>query len=408
MVPSVDPDTGDLTWEKNSEVPPEAVNIKGPVGPQGPMGPTGPQGPAGPGSGDMLEDTYDPSGKHQDIFAYTDDAVKNIKAEHVTFEDGETFEEKLASGELRGQEGATGPAGPAGPAGPQGADGTPGADGKDGSPGPAGADGITWRPTVSGDGEISWTQDSSGDAPEAVNIRGPQGPAGPKGSDGAAGAPGKDGAAGTPGKDGAAAGFGTPTATVDAGTGTPSVTVTAEGADTEKVFHFKFAGLKGETGKQGPAGPTGPQGPTGTAGTNGKDGAAGATGPAGPNKVGTDTATTFSGLLKGDGSKVVQAVAGTDYATPEQVNKKADKPTIQTVKLVSSGWTENAQTVTCTGIVTDETAQIVDISPAVGGFKAYMDAGIYVSAIAADKLTFTCDTAPGEDVTVYVSIQNVR
>lgn len=59
---------------------------------------------------------------------------------------------------------------------------------------------------------------------------------------------GEDGAPGTPG---AAAGFGTPTATVDANVGTPSVTITASGPDTAKVFSFAFTNLKGEPGSGG-------------------------------------------------------------------------------------------------------------------------------------------------------------
>ena len=69
--------------------------------------------------------------------------------------------------------------------------------------------------------------------------------------------------AGTPGPAGAAAGFGNPTATVDAETGTPSVTVTASGPDTAKVFAFAFHNLKGEPGAAGARGPEGPQGPAG-------------------------------------------------------------------------------------------------------------------------------------------------
>ena len=102
--------------------------------------------------------------------------------------------------------------------------------GPQGEPGEDGADGVTFTPTVSSAGVISWTNDGGLPNPESVNIKGPAGQNG------------------TNGQDGAAAGFGTPTATVDANVGTPSVTVTASGPDTAKVFSFAFSNLKGEPG----------------------------------------------------------------------------------------------------------------------------------------------------------------
>ena len=59
---------------------------------------------------------------------------------------------------------------------------------------------------------------------------------------------GIQGPQGEKGDTGDAAGFGTPTATVGTSTGTPSVTVTASGSDTSKVFSFQFDGLKGDPG----------------------------------------------------------------------------------------------------------------------------------------------------------------
>lgn len=91
---------------------------------------------------------------------------------------------------------------------------------------------------------------------------------GPKGDTGETGPQGPQGAQGATGATGPAAGFGTPTASVDGTAGTPSVTVTASGPDTEKIFAFAFHNLKGEKGDTGATGPQGPQGPAGTMSTS--------------------------------------------------------------------------------------------------------------------------------------------
>ena len=171
----------------------------------------------------------------------------------------------------KGSNGGDGVKGPKGDKGDQGATGPTGAQGPQGPTGPTGPAGE----------------------------RGPQGPAGADGKDGARGPEGPQGPAGAPGadgKDGAAAGFGTPIVNTDNvnAVGTPSVSVSASGPNTAKIFTFTFANLKGEpgangkdgapgaNGKDGAAGERGPQGLPGPAGANGKDGAPGPQGEKGP------------------------------------------------------------------------------------------------------------------------------
>lgn len=153
--------------------------------------------------------------------------------------------------------------------------------------------------------------------------QGPVGPAGPKGATGETGPAGAAGAKGdigpqgprgATGATGAAAGFGAPTATIDNATGVPSVTVTASGEDTAKVFAFAFknlkgekgdqgpagaAGAKGDTGETGPAGPTGPAGAKGDTGAKGEPGAAGAKGDAGASVTAINLVKDASGAITG-------------------------------------------------------------------------------------------------------------
>ena len=103
----------------------------------------------------------------------------------------------------------------------------------------------------------------------ATGPKGDKGDTGATGATGATGPKGDTGPRGPKGETGAAAGFGTPTATVDANVGTPSVTITASGANTAKVFNFAFKNLKGQKGDTGPRGPQGEQGPRGETGATG-------------------------------------------------------------------------------------------------------------------------------------------
>lgn len=81
----------------------------GPQGETGPQGPIGPQGPAGAGSGDMLANVYDPQGKAQDVFAYTDDAryEANVYTQGVRDNLTEYFNQQISSVRTTAQNAAT-------------------------------------------------------------------------------------------------------------------------------------------------------------------------------------------------------------------------------------------------------------------------------------------------------------
>lgn len=153
-------------------------------------------------------------------------------------------------------------------------------------------------------------------------------------------------------------------------------------------------GAKGDTGPEGPQGEQGPQGPPGPAGADGQDGAQGPQGPAGPNEVSTTTTTNITGLLKGNGSTVQQAVAGMDYAKPSNAVYAT---------LLATGWTFDMvndtgaatrvvpepgttgayqQTVSVAGIAENSTA-IVSLSPL--ATAAQFQAAVPLQLIAVEQ-----------------------
>lgn len=79
-----------------------------------------------------------------------------------------------------------------------------------------------------------------------------------------------------------------------------------------------------------------------------------------------------------------------------------------TVILPASGWgSSKTQTVTVSGVLADETEQLITPTPALASQEAYYNAGIRCTNQAADSLTFTAQTVPTDDLTVYVTIQEV-
>ena len=80
-------------------------------------------------------------------------------------------------------------------------------------------------------------------------------------------------------------------------------------------------------------------------------------------------------------------------------------PEYVTISLSASGWSSNTQTVTVSGVSATETAQLITPTPAIASQSAYYEAGIMCTGQAANSLTFTCQTVPTSNLTVYVVIQ---
>lgn len=101
-------------------------------------------------------------------------------------------------------------------------------------------------------------------------------------------------------------------------------------------------------------------------------------------------------------------VAETPTASNQPTSKAyvdSKSPTPFPVTLTTSGWSSNTQTVTVPGVVASETAQLITPIPANASRSAYYEAGIMCTGQAANSLTFTCQTVPTSNLTVYVVIQ---
>ena len=85
-------------------------------------------------------------------------------------------------------------------------------------------------------------------------------------------------------------------------------------------------------------------------------------------------------------------------------------PKLVSVTLTASGWdsTAKTQTATVTGVLDDETKQLITPTPALASQAAYYATGILCTGQAAGSLTFTCKEVPTADLTVYVVIQEVE
>ena len=116
--------------------------------------------------------------------------------------------------------------------------------------------------------------------------------------------------------------------------------------------------------------------------------------------------------------EVSDAVSSHNSATDAHADKFAAvnaaignlTPSACKVTLTASGWdsTAKTQSATVSGVLEDESKQLIMPMPAGTSMSAYNEAGIQMTAQAANTVTFTADTVPTADVEVWVVVQNVN
>lgn len=402
----------------------------------------GPQGPQG--NGLTIKYTYDTLGE---LEAAVPSPERGMNAyigtgapyDVYTYTQTSSGNQWTNGGPLQGPAGATGPAG-VGISSINRTGGTGAAGSLD-----------TYTVTLSDGSSYRFTVQNGSNG--ATGPQGPQGEPGPKGDTGDQGPQGDTGPQGAKGDPGVAAGFGNVSATVDDATGTPYVDVDTSGPDTALNISFAFhnlKGSKGDTGEQGPSGETGPQGETGPRGEKGETGPAGADGgyysPAVDSSGNLNWTPSKSGMPSVDGANIRgpqgpsgengaqgpqgdQGPAGAN-ATINGVNaltlevtggltgsqsgntytisgeNLATKPVLRTATLSVSGWSNNSQTVTVNGVLSDANAQVVTVSPAnKTSADAWGEGGVWCASQGTNSLTFTCESVPSSNISLNIVLQ---
>lgn len=107
----------------------------------------------------------------------------------------------------------------------------------------------------------------------------------------------------------------------------------------------------------------------------------------------------------------VWTVGFVDLINKDQLNTAIDalKPNRLTAVLSASGWSGNSQTITVNGVITDTSAQDIDISCAdKASADAWAAGGVWCSnPTTANQLTFTCTTPPTANINLNIRLWEV-
>ena len=127
----------------------------------------------------------------------------------------------------------------------------------------------------------------------------------------------------------------------------------------------------------------------------------------------------WESVAYGDGKFVAVAkgsnAAAYAYLSSDVVDRLVDAglakaPVACKVTLTASGWdsTAKTQSATVSGVLEDESKQLIMPMPAGTSMSAYNEAGIQMTAQGNNSVTFTADTVPTADVEVWVVVQSVN
>lgn len=127
--------------------------------------------------------------------------------------------------------------------------------------------------------------------------------------------------------------------------------------------------------------------------------------------AGGTSANTPSGTTKTYGGiKFSKITLNSSNNLIESDTEKISVPYNYSIVLNTSQWNSSTKTLKYKGfwqISTDERAQMIIVAPAVSSREVYQNAHVQVINQENGYLTFGCDTIPAENLTVYVTIQEV-
>lgn len=105
--------------------------------------------------------------------------------------------------------------------------------------------------------------------------------------------------------------------------------------------------------------------------------------------------------------RIIEPITDTMPTTKKYVDDLS--PKARKITLATSGWSNNQQSVTCTGVSASATSQEIRVMPAdASKTSAYVSCGVSCIAQAKDKLTFACDKVPTTAIDVYVVMQSLN